>query len=73
MTLAEFMMEGLIKDEDKLKIVKTICEDVTAVRRGNWFQDHMLDFSEDEVIAFQWDKKNGWKITVTDPAELPFC
>lgn len=70
MTLGEFILESQIKDKDVILIIKK-SGDVTLHRRGNWMQDHILEFSEDEVIGFQWDKQDGWKITVTDP--LPFC
>ena len=69
MTLGEFIVEAPIKDEDVIRIIKK-SGDVTLRRRGNWMQDHILEFSEDEVIGFRWDKQDGWKIHVTDP--LPF-
>ena len=70
MTLGELIIDAPIKDDDMILIIKK-SGDVELRRRGNWMQDHLLEFSEDEVIGFQWDKQTGWKITVTDP--LPFC
>ena len=70
MTLGEFIVESPIEDKDVIRIVKH-SGDITLTRRGNWMQDHILEFSEDEVIGYQWSKEKGWKIEVTDP--LPFC
>ena len=70
MTLGEFILESPIKDKDVIQIVKH-SGDITLTRRGNWMQDHILEFSEDEVIGYQWSKEKGWKIEVIDP--LPFC
>ena len=70
MTLGEFILESPIKDKDVIQIVKH-SGDITLTRRGNWMQDHILEFSEDEVIGYQWSKEKGWEIEVTDP--LPFC
>lgn len=70
MTLGELIMEARIKDDEKILLVKQSGQ-VTLRRRGNWMQDHILEFSEDEVTGFRWTKKDGWVIEVTDP--LPFC
>lgn len=69
MTLGEFIVESPIKGKDVIRIVKH-SGDITLTRRGNWMQDHILEFSEDEVTGFQWTKQDGWKIHVMDP--LPF-
>lgn len=70
MTLGEFIQEASIKDDDPILLVKH-SGDITLKRRGNWMQDHILEFSQDEVIGYQWSRQKGWKIEVTDP--LPFC
>ena len=70
MTLGEFILESPIKDRDVIQIVKH-SGDITLTRRGNWMQDHILEFSEDVVIGYQWSKEKGWTVEVTDP--LPFC
>ena len=70
MTLGEFIQEAPIKDDDPILLVKRSGE-VSLTRRGNWMQDHILEFSQDEVIGYQWSRQKGWKIEVTDP--LPFC
>jgi hypothetical protein len=70
MTLGEFIMESPIKNKDVIRIVKH-SGDITLTRRGNLMQDHILEFSEDEVIGYQWSKEKGWTVEVTDP--LPFC
>lgn len=69
MTLGELILEARIKDNDSILLVKH-SGDITLTRRGNWMQDHILEFSEDEVTGFQWTKQDGWMILVTDP--LPF-
>ena len=75
MTLKDFIMEGLIKDEEKIRILRPICGAVHTIR-GNWFQDHILDLHDMEIAEVQWSREKGWTVLLADqeaePADLPF-
>ena len=70
MTLGELIQECPVKDDEMVSVKKVDGDRVVLSGKGNWFTDWVLEFTDDEVIGFQWDKQAGWKITVTDP--LPF-
>ena len=69
MTLKDFIMEGLVKDDETILIMKPICGKVYNVR-GNWFQDEVLDLQEREVVEVSWSKEKGWKILLAE-VEVP--
>lgn len=77
MTLHDLIMNGIIKDDEKIKVVKPMTGKLLDVRRGYWFNDRILDFHNHEITEFSWSKENGWTISLDaseiEPVELPFC
>ena len=73
MTLKDFIMEGLIKDDDKILILNPICGTVYNVR-GNWFQDHILNLQDRDVMEVSWNKEKGWKVLLAEVEvqDVPF-
>lgn len=78
MTLGELILEGLIKDDEQIQILKPICGTVRTLR-GLWYQDHILNLKDMEIGGFRWNKAEGWEIYLTEedmqsiqPTELPF-
>ena len=61
MTFKEFLQEGLVKDDDKILILKPICGTVYNVR-GSRYPDQILELQNMEVVEVSWSKKKGWKI-----------
>lgn len=70
MTLGELIQECPVKDDEMVSVKKVDGDRVVLSGKGNWFTDWVLEFTDDEVIGYQWSKEKGWKIEVTDP--LPF-
>ena len=73
MTLKDCIMEGLIADDEQIRILRPICGTIHTIR-GNWYQDHVLDLHDMEIAEVKWSKAEGWKILLEDakPADLPF-
>ena len=73
MTFGEWMIDtGMIKDDDMVTVVEVANGNVVRSARGRWMFDHILEFTQNDLIGFEWDKKKGWKITVAS-MELTFC
>ena len=77
MTLSELIMDGIIKDNEKIRITKPIVGSVSLMRSGYWFNDQILDYQNHEITEFSWSKEKGWTISLAEteiePDELPFC
>ena len=77
MTIHDLLNNGLVKDDDKIKVVRPLVGNILDVRTGYWFNDQILDFHNAEITEFSWSKEKGWLVAVepieAEPADLPFC
>lgn len=60
MTMHDLLTNGLLKDDDKIKVVRPLAGHILDVRTGHWFNDHILDFHNAEIMEFSWSKEKGW-------------
>lgn len=76
MTMHDLLNSGLIKDTDRIRVVKPITGNLVDMRDGFWFNDQILAFHNQEVTEFMWNKEKGWTIALAasevEPVELPF-
>lgn len=76
MTLHDLIMNDLVKDDEKIRIIMPLVGGVSVVRGGFWYNDQILDFQNNDICEFSWSKEKGWTVTLTDteiePKELPF-
>lgn len=76
MTMHDLLNSGLIKDTDRIRVVKPITGNLVDMRDGFWFNDQILDFHNQEVTEFMWNKEKGWTFALAasevEPVELPF-
>ena len=64
MTLKDLIMNGFVKDTDKITITKPLSGSAFDLRKGNWFNDQILDFMDCEIKSFYWNEKNGFSIAL---------
>lgn len=64
MVLKDLVMNGLVKDTDKITIAKPLTGSACDMRHGNWFNDQVLEFMNAEIKAFSWDESNGYSIAL---------
>lgn len=68
MKLKDLLQLSFINDDTVFKTVCQITATVRDVRRGNWFQDHILDLMEYEVKNFTYTSEfNQLKVDLTFP------
>ena len=49
MTLKELIESGLIKDDEIICIHRPMYGTLQEVRKGNWFQDQILDLMDEQI------------------------
>ena len=54
MTLGELILCGLIKDEDTIAVHFYLIGNLKQVRRGQWYQDHMLDVADKPIDTLKY-------------------
>lgn len=64
MTLRDLIQNGMVKDTDNITIVKPLTGSAYDMRRGNWFNDQILEFMEAEIRAFSWSEETGYSIAL---------
>lgn len=64
MVLRDLISNGLVKDTDKITIAKPLAGSACDMRRGNWFNDQVLEFMNAEIKAFSWDESSGYSIAL---------
>lgn len=64
MTLKNLITNGLVGDNEKVTIVKPLTGNLCDMRKGNWFNDQVLEFLNEEISAFSWDEDNGYSIAL---------
>lgn len=64
MTLRELLANGLVKDTDVIVMAKPLSGNACDMRKGNWFNDQVLEYMDAEVGAFSWNEDNEWSITL---------
>lgn len=62
MLLKDMILNGIVKDNDKITISKPLTGSTCDIRKGNCFQDQILDFMDSEIRAFSWDEENGYSV-----------
>lgn len=64
MTLKDLVTNGLVKDNDRITIAKPLSGSACDMRKGNWFNDQVLDFFNSEIKAFSWEEESGYSIAL---------
>ena len=64
MVLRDLISNGLVKDSDKITIAKPLTGSACDMRRGNWFNDQVLEFMNAEIKAFSWDESSGYSVAL---------
>lgn len=64
MTLKDLITNGLVKDNDAITVGKPLSGSACDMRRGNWFNDQILEFMNSEIKAFSWSEDSGWSIAL---------
>jgi len=62
MTLHELIANGIVKDSDKIEIAKPLEGNAADIRRGNWYNDKVLDFMNAEIKSYSWSETHGFSI-----------
>lgn len=64
MTLKDLIANGLVGDNEKITIAKPLAGGARDMRKGNWFNDQVLEFLNAEICAFSWDEGSGYSIVL---------
>ena len=64
MTLKDLITNGLVKDNDTVTIAKPLTGSACDMRKGNWFNDQVLEFMNAEIKAFSWSEDGGYSIAL---------
>ena len=64
MTLYDLIESGIVKDEQRITVSKPLQGTGADMRKGNWFNDRILEFLGCEIGLLTWDEKNGWSIAL---------
>lgn len=64
MTLRDLVLNGFVKDTDKVTVAKPLTGSACDMRQGNWFNDQVLEFMNAEIKAFSWDESNGYSVAL---------
>ena len=62
MTMKELIENGLIKDDDKIRIMRMLPLGFHISRRGSWYQDFILPYVNEEIREYSWSREKGWNI-----------
>lgn len=64
MTLKDLITNGLVKDTDMITVAKPLVGSACDMRKGNWFNDRVLEYMNAEIKAYSWDEENGYSIAL---------
>lgn len=64
MKFKELVTNNLIKDNDRITVAMPMTGSACDIRKGNWFNDQMLEFMDAEIKAFSWNEDNGYSIAL---------
>lgn len=64
MTLKDLITNGLVGDNEKITIAKPLAGSACDMRKGNWFNDQVLEFLNAEISAFSWNEDSGYSIAL---------
>lgn len=64
MTLKDLVLNGIVKDTDKITVTKPLTGSACDMRRGNWFNDQVLEYMNAEIKAFSWSEETGYSIAL---------
>lgn len=62
MTIKELIESDVIKDSDNIQISRPVAGLANIVRRGNWYNDNILDWMDVPIYLLKWTRDNGWVI-----------
>lgn len=55
MKLKDLLLSDFINDETNLITSRPMVGNICDIRKGNWYQDHILDFMDFTVRKFDFD------------------
>ena len=64
-------MDGLVKDNEKIRIIKPITVSVSVIRRGFWYSDQILGYLDNDIAEYSWSRERGWAVTLADTEAVP--
>lgn len=68
MTLGELIECGLIKDDDTIAVHLHLIGGLKQVRRGNWYQDQILDVMDQPIDTLKYCC-GDWDVTLQTKEE----
>lgn len=69
MTLKDLVINGLVKDNDKITLSKPLTGEACDMRKGNWFNDKIMEYMNAEIKSFTWAEDSGWSIALRQVGE----
>lgn len=64
MKMSDLIESCLIKDKDKITVSKKLAAFGCDLRKGRWFNDNILDWMDEEIMAMSYDEESGWSIAL---------
>ena len=77
MTLKQMVLNGWCRDTDCVTVIKPQGGKACNVQRGSWFQDHVLQYQNEEIETLLWCEGGSYYIKlketpkVGEPDSLP--
>lgn len=71
MKLSDLVESGLVKDNHQIIVSQRIVGTIKSVRRGNWYQDHILDCLDREIYSIHYKTycEGRWYVELMDVQE----
>lgn len=67
MTLNDIINSGLVKDDQPIILQQRFFENINTIRKGNWYQDDILDALDQEVYRLTYNAVSGtWYVILRD-------
>ena len=75
MRLKDLIECDIVKDNHKIIISQRVIGTVKTVARGNWYQDHILNYQDQEIYSLSYKSTNYdtpgeckgiWTVTLRD-------
>lgn len=69
MKLKELIESGLVKDDHEIAVTVLVCGHAAELRKGNWFNDQIMDVMDREIDTFEYQLGGHWYIELTHKEE----
>ena len=69
MTLKDLLDSGFVKDDDVISINVPLIGNISQIKKGNWFNDQILDVMDKKIDTFQYSSWGDWDIYLQSDEE----